>query len=152
MSRLARWRLNWRALAPAERRVLLAASLLMPVFALGLRVLGLRRCRALLKPDVLAQTRSELPSPRVLGQLVNLAARRSPLHASCLTRSLMLTWMLRRRGIASDLRIGVRLEGGRLDAHAWVETDGTPINDDLNIASRFAPLQPQVNVPDGRFS
>ena len=36
------------------------------------------------------------------------------------------------------LRIGVTLEEDRLDAHAWVEQDGAVVNDDPDIANRFA--------------
>ena len=81
-----------------------------------------------------------------IGALVNSAARYAPGPVTCLTRSLLLRWLLRRRGIASDLRIGVQLVQGRLDAHAWVEYEGVPINDAPDVAQRFAaftePLSP----------
>lgn len=41
----------------------------------------------------------------------------------------------------TDLRIGVKLDQGRLDAHAWVEADGIPINDAPDVAQRFAAFQ-----------
>lgn len=52
-------------------------------------------------------------------------ARRSPIYSTCLTESLVVDLMLRRRGYASDIRFGVQPPGGgRLTAHAWVEHDG----------------------------
>jgi Transglutaminase-like superfamily len=43
------------------------------------------------------------------------------MHALCLPRALAAHAMLRRRGIASRLCIGVAREGDKLAAHAWVE-------------------------------
>jgi hypothetical protein len=49
--------------------------------------------------------------------------------------------------VNSDLRIGVRLIEGRLEAHAWVEYQGKPINDTQDVSERFAafdgPLSPK---------
>jgi hypothetical protein len=50
----------------------------------------------------------------------NLGAR-SWMNALCLPRALAAHAMLRRRGIASRLCLGVAREGGDLAAHAWVE-------------------------------
>ena len=47
----------------------------------------------------------------------------------CLSRSLVFRLMLCRKGIFSDLRIGVCQHNGTLNAHAWLERDGKPIND-----------------------
>ncbi len=43
------------------------------------------------------------------------------MQALCLPRALAAQTMLRRRGIASKLCLGVTREGGALAAHAWVE-------------------------------
>jgi hypothetical protein len=43
------------------------------------------------------------------------------MRALCLPRALAAHAMLRRRGIASRLCLGVAREGGELAAHAWVE-------------------------------
>ncbi|HOS92053.1 MAG TPA: lasso peptide biosynthesis B2 protein [Armatimonadota bacterium] len=46
---------------------------------------------------------------------------------NCLTRSLMLYRMLRRRGVEVELRIGVRREGAEgIAGHAWLLLDGSP--------------------------
>lgn len=50
----------------------------------------------------------------------NLGAR-SWMNALCLPRALAAHAMLRRRGIASRLCLGVAREAGDLAAHAWVE-------------------------------
>ena len=45
---------------------------------------------------------------------------------TCLTQSLALARMLRRRGIAAEVRVGVRTDDG-FHAHAWVEVNGVAI-------------------------
>lgn len=139
MKNLSRHLAQFRALSHAEQRTLLAAATWMPVFWLGLRVLGLPRFQARLerarKPICSAIT---LPEVQALGELVNIAARHTLGSRTCLTRSLLLGWLLRRRGVESQLRIGVRLRGGALDAHAWVECEGVPVNDSPDVSAQFA--------------
>lgn len=61
--------------------------------------------------------------PRIAWILRN-AARLVP-GASCLTQGLAYQTMLHRRGVAGELRIGVRQdEQGRFAAHAWVSVAG----------------------------
>ena len=136
-SRLA----QFGALSAAQQRVLLAAWLGLPLVWLGLRWLGLPRLQAWLQRRPLVPEPAgalALPHIQALGEAVNIAARHTPFPATCLTRSLLLGWLLRRRGVASDLRIGVRLTNGALDAHAWVECAGVPVNDQPDIAAQFA--------------
>lgn len=121
--------------------MLLAAMAWLPLFWLGTRVLGLRRFQTWLQCEnpLIAGNFSPDDIVRV-ATLVNIAAVYVPFPATCLTRSLLLGWMLRRRGVASALRIGVRLTQGALDAHAWVECAGIPINDRLDVGDEFAPF------------
>ncbi|MDO9147208.1 MAG: lasso peptide biosynthesis B2 protein [Hydrogenophaga sp.] len=135
---------QFRALSAAQQRTLLAASVYLPLCWLGLRFMGLPRLQAWLQRRPLV---AATPAPalaladiQALGEAVNIAARHTPFHATCLTRSLLLGWLLRRRGVASELRIGVRLTQGTLDAHAWVECGGVPVNDRPDIATQFAPF------------
>jgi ribosome-associated translation inhibitor RaiA len=46
-----------------------------------------------------------------------------------LAKSLTLWWLLGRQGIASHLRIGIRKEKDKFEAHAWVERDGVALNE-----------------------
>jgi hypothetical protein len=47
---------------------------------------------------------------------------------------------LRREGLPSQLRIGVRKADGALKAHAWVELCGSVVNDDPSAVAVFRPL------------
>jgi hypothetical protein len=62
-------------------------------------------------------------------RMVLAAARNSLVPSSCLERSIAIWWLLARRGIATQLRIGVRKDQGKLAAHAWVEYQGHAIGE-----------------------
>ena len=130
-----------RRFSGAERRLLLVSAILLPLLAAALRVIGFARVRRwLLHSTVRRSARPEV-EPEKLAVLVNAASNRLPIAGSCLTRSLLLDWMLRRRGVDSALRLGVRLDKGRLQAHAWVEIGGRPVNDAPGVAGQFAPFE-----------
>ena len=106
----------YRALPAREQKVLLASLALLPLFWLGLRLAGLQRFQAWLDRSPVAQsdTADASAEAAALGVAVNRAANHVLGPATCLTRSLLLRWLLRRYGTASDLRIGVRFEEGEL--------------------------------------
>ena len=131
--------LQFHNLNAMQKRTLLTAWLWLPLFWLGLRVLGLSRFQAwLLKAPAGSGLPLTLPVIKALGESVNIAARHTPFPSTCLTRSLLLVWLLRRRNVVSKLRIGVRLTQGMLDAHAWVECEGVPVNDSPDVNEHFA--------------
>jgi Transglutaminase-like superfamily len=66
---------------------------------------------------------------RAVARLEDSAGRHLPFNASCLEKSLVLCWLLERRGIDAELRIGARKERGAFEAHAWVELGGEVLND-----------------------
>ena len=151
MQRLTRNLSRFLALAAPERRTFLAAMALLPLFWISLRVTGLQRLQARLQRTPLRSlatlTHDEITR---LGALVNSASHHALGPANCLTRSLYLWWLLRRRGIDSQLRIGVRLTGGVLDGHAWVEHVGIPVNDRPDVSADFTPFA--LPVSPGIFS
>ena len=69
--------------------------------------------------------------------IVQLASRFNFFWASCLRRSLVLWFLLRRQGIESQLRIGVKREEGQFAAHAWVEWNNIPLNDSVTVRQEF---------------
>jgi len=77
---------------------------------------------------------------RVIARVAGIAAARGPVRATCLRRSLLIWWLLRREGIESALRIGVRHEAGTLQAHAWVEHEGVPFGEMNDPVARYASL------------
>jgi hypothetical protein len=64
-----------------------------------------------------------------------LAAAFYPRRALCLEQSLALCWLLRRRSVPAELRIGV--QPLPFQAHAWVEVGGCAINEREDVTSSF---------------
>jgi transglutaminase superfamily protein len=77
---------------------------------------------------------------RRVSWLVMTMARYHVVRVPCLARSLTLARLLARRGVETDVRVGVRSEAGRMAAHAWVEWQARPLGDEERIAERYAPL------------
>ena len=69
---------------------------------------------------------------------VAMAAAFFPGRAICLEQSLALYVLLRRRGVAADLRLGVH--PFPFAAHAWVEVAGEPVNEDPEAVAKFLPM------------
>ena len=119
---------GFRSLAPPDRRLLIEAALLMAVVWTGLHVVRFARLRRLL--DRCPSVRGREADPRAVGRVrraIAAVASRCP-RATCLVQALAADAMLRRRGIRCELRIGVRVSRPAplpLEAHAWVEWDGT---------------------------
>lgn len=137
---MQRWH-KWWALPRCERRWLMQAILLLPLLHIALAVLGLRRLQrvlAWLTPTTLQAAVQIDQQVGMLARIVTLAAHHGPYRATCLRRSLLLWWWLRRSGIASELRIGVQRHGHHFAAHAWVEVGGVAVNDGEDVAERFA--------------
>ena len=59
---------------------------------------------------------------------------------TCLTEAAVAYTMLRRHGHDPRLRIGVRRGDSALDAHAWVECDGTVVMGELPEMTGYAML------------
>ncbi|MCS6806090.1 MAG: lasso peptide biosynthesis B2 protein [Acidobacteriota bacterium] len=144
-----------------ERWLFVQALLLLPLTVMALRIVGFARWQAvlarfaplceLLTPD--SDKLDELPTSdagsvihriRRTAWIMRAARRRVPLNVTCLPQSLTLWWLLRRQGIASALRIGVRKEGGLLEAHAWVECGGIIVNGGSDAHRRFAAFESAI--------
>ncbi len=93
-----------------------------------------RRSRSRLKACDPAQSVAEAHART---RAVTLSARNLPGQPRCLTRSLSLWWLLRRRGIDARMCVGVRPLGDAIEAHAWVESDGRVLNDHPDVAQVF---------------
>jgi hypothetical protein len=142
------WR-RYRRLERGDRRLARETAAALLATRIGLRVGGLRRWKELLVrlgPPRTAGASAGLPGQpaievaRRVAAIQDAASRHLPWQASCLERSLVLWWQLRRSGIAAEMRIGARKEGGRFEAHAWVELGNVVLNDSGETHMHFAPF------------
>lgn len=133
-----------------ERSIVLEAMLGLVATRLGLRIAGLQRWKNmtawLTRQEMKnAAARPPVASEAQIARLEQAAARRLPFTANCLEQSLVLLWLLRKRGIAAELRIGARKEANRFEAHAWVEFEGVILNDAGNQHPHFVPFERPVS-------
>ena len=132
----------------------------MDTIGLALRLVSFGRWQAILTrlaPIPAAAPEPGLSASPVLAEMtarmVRAAAARGPYRAACLPRALTTWWLLRRRGLESEIRFGVRRpEGrrpaGRLEAHAWVVFRGQAMDDGPGGVQSFAPLERRTGPVD----
>lgn len=120
---------RWRALTIGDRSRLLGLLLLLPMVSTSLKLFGYRRSLAL--AERLSRHRSprsasgaDLERAETLARLAAIAGRRGMVQATCLRQALAVYLLLRRRGLAPALKLGVDRQGSQPDMHAWVELDG----------------------------
>jgi hypothetical protein len=144
----SRWA-RWRALSARERRETVLAAALIPLAAARLRVAGSHRILSGLGRPLASRSGVDLAAARQAARAVARAAGHAPYGGTCLSQSIALVWLLRRRGLAAHLRLGARRREGALEAHAWVEHGGVVLNDTPTVAQRFSPFGRPGGSPPG---
>jgi hypothetical protein len=80
-------------------------------------------------------------APSAARRAVRMAFAFLPFECTCLRESLILCRLYRRRHHHVELRIGVQIENGLLQVHAWVEdAHGTPITESFGYFPLLLPL------------
>ena len=131
-------RFTWKA-----RLFGLKFALLVPVIHLHLKFVGYNRTLKLLKGFVNSTTETIIATDEIESYsknmfcLIRLFRIRSPLPGSCLSRSVTLWWLLQRKGIDTELRIGTKTDSNLFLAHAWVEYLGHPLNARYRVRQRY---------------
>src|SRR2546426_8573364 len=134
---------RFSALERPAQRFFLRALVLLPLVTLSLRWRGFRATQAALQLFLSNVSQESAAGPvgkstAVTAHMVNAADRHGLVHPSCLAKSLTLWWLLGRQGISSRLRIGIRKENGKLRAHAWVEREGTALDEPEELHRHYA--------------
>jgi hypothetical protein len=141
-----RWR-TARRLTWAERRLMVEAIGHLSITTLALRLFGFQRTQS-------ALIRSNRTPRTVPGERHVAAARIAAVVTSaghycigrprCLPQALTLQWLMRRQGLPAELRIGVRQQGDRMEAHAWVECEGSAFDVAGGGYRGFAPFEQEI--------
>ena len=127
-----------------EWTLLITSLIILPVIALGLRFYGLKKTRSTLVlfiPDNTGLIFSEDEAMRgvyKVARIVDVASRHGLYFANCLKESLILWWLLTRKGIKSKIHIGVEKDSVELLAHAWVEYLGAPLNNPEQVQQHYS--------------
>ncbi len=142
----SRWH-KLRSLSFSEVWFLVQAAAVVVGFDLAFRLFSSKTCLALFDRKVASHRRQKGVDPQRMAWLVDVADRYAPGKSSCLRQTAALAWLLRRRGVATNLRIGVAREEGKFTAHSWLESgDGQMFG--LSDPDQYTPLSNPA-LPEG---
>ena len=108
-----------------------------------LTVLRFTRTRKILRR---LPSRTRFVDVQQLGSQVVRVSHAKPIVAigvDCVAESLVLEAALRSYGLDPSLRLGVD-PANPGSAHAWVEIDGVPVNDELDVEERWAAFDGEI--------
>ena len=132
-------------LSRADRRLLLETAFLVGAVRLGLWLLPFRTVASLLRRMVPAIPRPKDQRQDFIvraSQAVRVTSRMVP-KATCLTQALATQVLVSRHGYEARLHIGVAKDGEeRLEAHAWVVSNGRVVIGDRVDLSHYTALPP----------
>ena len=142
---ISKWR-KFRNLSTAERRILIRAVALLPLVSIACTFLGFRRVQSIFfkqrktrHVDAVLNQGTAITAKRI-GQLTDAGCRFPLYRFRCLVRSIVLCHLLASQGFEAQLEFGVRKDGKKIRAHAWVEIDGDPLGESANLYSAYTPL------------
>jgi hypothetical protein len=129
------------ALPAAERRRTCEAALLLLVVRMALALLPLPRALRLfgIAHRATAGGRIDPDQAALVGRAVTRAARHVPFRAVCLQQAFAALLMLRRRGLAATVHVGLLRDGSELKAHAWSRSGEVPVTG-VAAARGFTPI------------
>jgi hypothetical protein len=129
----------------SERSIVLQSAFWLSVTWFALRLIGFRRWSGFLERRSIAgnatEKVSQLAEARHITRLLSAAASHLLVRTNCLEQATALCYVLRRRSIPAELRFGARKDSAGLEAHAWVEHLGVPLNEDRGEHLHFLPFE-----------
>jgi hypothetical protein len=131
---MSKWS-RFTALPFSDRLKLIGYAWLLPGIHIALAGMGYRRLYIYLSehphtwPPYPGSESQAMAEAKHTAWLVSVAARHGFYRATCLRQSLLIWWLLRRRGIDSELRIGVSNRDGQISAHAWISLGDNMFNE-----------------------
>ena len=132
-------------LTGGERRIVLEVAAALPATRIAMRIAGYSICRTALARNAAAgKAHSDVAkaeNAQKIARLASVTASNLFFRSTCLEQSLVLCWVMRRRGFAPLLRVGARKDVDRFEAHAWVELDGIVMGDVSGEHQHFTPFE-----------
>ena len=141
-----RWH-KLRSLSLSEVCFLVEAAAAVVAFDVVFRLFSSKTCLALLGRKQSSQGGQQKVNLQRMAWLVDVADRYAPGKSSCLRQTAALAWLLRRRGVATSLRIGVARQEGKFTAHSWLETGEGEVFG-LSETDKYTPLSNPA-LPEG---
>ena len=144
MSFFSALRRFWQ-LPGSERSIVLQSAFWLTATWLALRLIGFRRWSGILDRRSIAGNATEnvsrIAEAKNITRLLSAASSHLFVRTNCLEQATALCYVLRRRGVSAELRFGARKDTAGLEAHAWVEHLGIPLNEDRGEHLHFLPFE-----------
>src|SRR5450432_567140 len=141
---------RYNALSSEARKLFRRAVVLLPLLMVSLRVRGYGKTQQwlqnILDRTVIApmQAADLVLNLEITCRMVRAAQHYTLVRTSCLEQSLLLWYLLRRQGITAALRIGIRKDAEKFEAHAWVEHDGAAVNQVQELHRHYTAFDGEV--------
>lgn len=132
------------ALTPLQWWIILVALFTLPMIALSLKLSGFKQTKNRMS-QIIPRNKSDgsakehnLSHAKLISHAVSIAGNHGLFKANCLKQSLLLWWLLARRGIATELKLGAqKLPQKTFNAHAWVEYKGEALGNSSDFQHQF---------------
>jgi hypothetical protein len=124
---------TFRQLPVRDKLFILRAVIIALFIRLFLKVSSFKKLTDLLQVEQMPSTSND--EQAVLkrhSNMIQMVYNFYPL-INCLAISVTFWYLLRRRGIKTELKFGTMKESGKLKAHAWLEHGGLPLAPDSKI-------------------
>ena len=132
------------SLSSSDRNLLIQTAVLLSGIRLGLRFVSFPTLRRILDKISKTAPNSTQAYQSTLNRVVwavDIVSKYMPGGVKCLARALATQVLLARRGYLVQLHIGVaKDEAGQLEAHAWIESQGSVVIGDLKDLDRYTHL------------
>jgi hypothetical protein len=123
--------------------------MLLPWVAVRLKLQGFQATKNSLKGPARNISANNLDGmaerAALTARMVRAAARHGIGSPSCLEESLVLLHLLWTQRIEAQLRIGVRKNVTKFEAHAWVECGGVALNESESLHDHYAPFEAEFS-------
>lgn len=110
--------------------IMASVQAMIPLVTLMVKVSGIERTARWLTNEVgtnYVPERNNIENAMRLFKTQHKAVKHSLWRGNCLSRSLVLHWLLHKNGVNSEFCLGVRTRP-EFKAHAWITFQGRPLN------------------------
>ena len=135
------------ALSPYQWYLMISAMILLPAVRLSLDLFGFKKTynriirSSIHIPPLTDIDHTQLLEAQTVSRMIDIASAHGLYRANCLSRSLLLILVLKKRNIPCQLMIGANaqrnIEKNEFGAHAWVESGRVVLNDQNDVSQRF---------------
>jgi hypothetical protein len=145
---------RFSALDPEARKLFLRAAALLPFVGMSLHTRGYKKTQGWLQRRLESRKARAIivgasdEFVRTTCRMVRAAEHYGFTRSTCLEESLALWYLLGQQNIISRIRVGVRSQAGKFEAHAWVEYEGQALNQPEGLHRHYAPFESEFdNLP-----